>query len=352
MTQSTGNTKKYISLAVRLAVVTAGIIFAYRWISKDVGWENLANVFEKMNILIFILAAALFLIAQFIVALRWRFLLHSQSIHIDLNAAFRLHFLGLFYNNFMPSSIGGDLVRAWYVTKHTEKKFEAALSVFVDRIVGLLSSLIIAVFFYFLFIKTEGKTIEFTRKGGDGFKNVLQYKTQLFYALIILLAVITILAIIKPTRAILLKFISKVCDGFKKTTEKFKNAITIYCSKPLTIITVFAMTVFLQMLVITGFWFLGKNLGIQASIKYYYVFFTLTWVLGAIPISIGGAVVVEGTLVYLFTKVAGVDNNLALALALCQRIVWMIVSLPGGLIHMLGAHLPKDISVDYQENVD
>ena len=74
---------------------------------------------------------------------------------------------------------------------------------------------------------------------------------------------------------------------------------------------------------------------------------TLTWVLGAIPVSIGGAVVIEGLLAYMFVNFAGVEAEPALALALCQRIVWMLVSLPGAVIHLLGAHLPKDISVDY-----
>jgi len=41
----------------------------------------------------------------------------------------------------------------------------------------------------------------------------------------------------------------------------------------------------------------------------------------------------------------------ALALALCQRFIMLFASLPGALIHMIGAHLPKDFFVDYQEPV-
>ena len=90
-------------------------------------------------------------------------------------------------------------------------------------------------------------------------------------------------------------------------------------------------------------------MGIEASIKYYYVFFTLMWVVSALPVSIGGAGVMEYGLVYLFTQFAGVDPESALALALCQRIVWMITSLPGAAIHLVGAHLPKDFFIDYNE---
>jgi len=70
-----------------------------------------------------------------------------------------------------------------------------------------------------------------------------------------------------------------------------------------------------------------------------------------LPISIGGAVVVEGSLAYLFIHFAGVEAEAALALALCQRMVWMIASLPGAAIHLMGAHLPKDFFIDYNKSI-
>ena len=92
----------------------------------------------------------------------------------------------------------------------------------------------------------------------------------------------------------------------------------------------------MQSIVITGFWLIGRQIGIEVSAKYYFVFFPLTWALGAIPISVGGAVVVEGGLVSLFTVVAGVEAEKALAIALCQRVVWMVAALPGAFVHLAG----------------
>ena len=54
----------------------------------------------------------------------------------------------------------------------------------------------------------------------------------------------------------------------------------------------------------------------------------------------------------MFTQYAGVEAEAALAIALVQRIIWMLASLPGGAIHMLGGHLPKDIKLDYKEEID
>ena len=59
---------------------------------------------------------------------------------------------------------------------------------------------------------------------------------------------------------------------------------------------------------------------------------------------------VEFTLAYLFINFAGVAPEAAGALALCQRAVWMLTSLPGAVIHLTGMHLPKDFSIDYQSD--
>jgi len=338
---------KYIFLFLRIAFVTAGIAGAIVWGSQEQRWRKLTEI----NILIFMAALGIFVIGQIIVGLRWWLLLRTQSIFIGFWAAVRLHFLGLFYNNCMPSSVGGDLVRAWYVTRHTDKKFEAALSVFVDRVIGLLSTLAIAAFFYWLFLWGKGAVI--TSSDRSSFlESVAEYKEVLLWVFAAIAVIFCILLLHKTSRLILAKVRLYIRERSMRMIVKLKDAIIIYCGKPGTILVVFGLTVFLQLLTITGFWFLGVNLGVDVSIKYYFVFFTLTWVLGAIPISIGGAVVVEGGLAYLFVKFAAVEPEAALALALCQRAVWILASLPGAAIHLFGAHLPKDFSIDYKKPIN
>jgi len=346
-----------IFLFLRIGVVAAGVTWAIVWLSKEQRWGNLTAVFHRMNLGVFAAALAIFVVAQMMIAFRWWLLLRTQSIFINYWAAVRLHFLGLFYNNFLPGVIGGDLLRAWYVTKHTDRKFEAVLSVFVDRIVGLLGSLVIAVFFYSLFLRGRGLQVDF---GGSSLKLFAEHKGVILWVIVVLAAAFYGLMLHRQSRALLKKSWSYIKIRGQKVVGKFKNAMIIYCSKPLAILTVFGLTLFLQLLTITGFWFLGVNLGISAAVRYYYVFFPLGWAFGALPVSIGGAVVMEGLLFYLFTHFAGVGDEPALALALCQRIVWMIASLPGAAIHLLGAHLPaghpaglpKDFSIDYNKPVN
>ena len=339
---------KYVFLFLRIAVVAVGVIWAIVWVSRGQRWSNLASIFRRMNLGVFAVTLSIFVICQVMVGFRWWLLLRTQSIFINLGAAVRLNFLGWFYNNFMPGSVGGDLLRAWYVTKHTDKRFEAALSVFVDRFIGLLSTLVIAVFFYVLFLRGQADAVTFTGRSGL-FKFLAEYKRVIIWVVVVLAAVFCGLLLHRRSRVLLRAAWLYIRIHSVRAFEKLKNAVYVYYSKPLTILAAFGLTVFLQITTITCFWFLGRNLGITADLKYYYVFFTLTWVLGALPVSIGGAVVVEGTLTYLFVRYAGVEKEPALALALCQRLVWMITSLPGAAIHLIGAHLPKDFFVDFDK---
>jgi len=327
--QKNSKTQK-IFFYLRIGFVAAAIAAVTLWASQNNRYVVLGRSFAKMGVLFFAGIVLVFIASQVILASRWWLLLRTQGIRINIGAAIRLHFLGLFYNNAMPGSIGGDLIRAWYVTKHTEKKFEAVLSIFVDRFVGLLSSLIMSGFCYLVLLRNVN--LGLNQKAASG---ILLWVEIAAAAILILMAAI-------PAGRKLLALIYQHAVAFAK---KLWDAAILYGSKPLSILAAFGLTFVLQGIVITGFWLIGRQIGIQAGLKYYFVFFPLTWGLGAIPVSVGGAGVVEGGLAGLFV-LAGVEAEQALAIALCQRAVWIVAALPGAWIHWTGRHLPKDMQIE------
>jgi uncharacterized protein (TIRG00374 family) len=340
--------KQKIFIYLRIGFVLVAVLAAIIWVcgkEEDVPrYERLRESLVDMGPWFFGGIVIAFMLSQAILASRWWLLLRTQGVHINIWAAIRLHFLGLFYNNAMPGSIGGDLVRAWYVTKHTERKFEAVLSIFVDRFVGLVSSLIMAGFCYFVLLHGQKLGVG---GGGDSTPAESGHKVWVIWVLVIL-GLVGILGILTPAGR---RLAAKVWEQGLKLAKKLWTAAVIYSRSPLTILAVFGLTFMLQGLVITGFWLIGRRIEIEVSLKYYFVFFPLTWGLGAIPVSVGGAGVVEGGLVGLF-KLAGVKPVKALAIALIQRAVWIVAALPGAWIHWTGGHLPREIAVDCEEGVN
>lgn len=338
-------------MIVRVLVVVAGVVWLTLWMRENNRWREILGVFGGGSILFLGCAVAAFVASQVIVGLRWWILLRAQSIFISLWSAVRLHFLGIFYNNFLPSSVGGDLVRAWYVTMHTDKKIHAALSVFVDRGIGLLSMTIMAFVSWAVFMR--GQTMGFDFNLGSGIGDFFgKYRWGLLGAAVVLVGVFAGLLANRRSRRFMARVLIKAKRKGVSLLKKMHDSIVIYCKRPLAIIQVFGLTFVSQSVVIIAFWLFGRMGGIEAGLKYYFVFFPVSWVLGAIPVSIGGAVVVEVILASMFIKFASVSEPAAAALALCQRVVWMLASIPGMVIYSVGAHLPKDFSIDYEEGVD
>jgi uncharacterized protein (TIRG00374 family) len=122
--------------------------------------------------------------------------------------------------------------------------------------------------------------------------------------------------------------------------------MVVYYKHKVALVFAFVLTFLCQSAVIVGMWLVGRDLGIQCPAKYYFVFFPLAWMIGALPITIGGFGLWESVLVLLFVSVS-VERDQAQALALVHRALWLFGSLPGVVIHLSGAHLPKEFSVDY-----
>jgi uncharacterized protein (TIRG00374 family) len=312
--------------------------------------ENLAEVVDVLlglNLWIFAGAMGIYIIGQFIFVTRWSLLLKAQSIHIGYWPAFRLHLLGLFYNNCLPGSVGGDLPRAWYVTKHTDKKLEAVLSVFVDRVIGLLGIAIMA-FGCYWFIPED------SREGGFNFKfeinifsRLAEYKSVFIWLGAAFAVFIVFMVLNCRGRMLLERGFGIVRVHGASVLGKVRQSIRIYCHKWPAVAGALLLTFCCQGLTILSMWLLGREIGIDVPAKYYFIFFPVSWLLGSVPISIGGLGIMEGWLKVMFMRVGTISSKDALALALCQRLIFLLVSLPGAIIHLVGAHLPKDFFIDY-----
>jgi len=345
MRDTSAKKNRYIAYLIRFGVAGGAIYLALR--GEDI--RAILVALTELNVLVFGGALGLYVVAQFVFVFRWRLLMRVLDIRIGFLAALRLHFLGLFYNHCLPSSVGGDLLRAWYVTKHTEKRLEAALSVFVDRVVGLVGMLIMA-FFCYWFVPAKG------RKGRFGFpykidslRGLLEYKWVLVgIGGVFVLVILGILSTARG-RAVLRGLISTIRIHAAVGFLRCRVAGRAYYNSKFVVVSALFLTFFLQGVCVLAMWLIGRQIGITAAGKYYFIFFPISWLLGALPISVGGAGVMELWLKDIFIRVCGVSSEKAVVLAFSQRVLWLFGSVPGAVIHLLGAHLPKEFSIDYEK---
>lgn len=84
-------------------------------------------------------ALLLFIGGVFLRAFRWRALLADRALSVPVGVLARLYFVGQFFNTFLPTGFGGDVVRAVELARYGVGTAEAVSTVFLDRLSGLMA---------------------------------------------------------------------------------------------------------------------------------------------------------------------------------------------------------------------
>ena len=106
--------------------------------------NEIFDIIKNMNPGLFAVGFLAAIIAVAILGLRLRYLLATQGIPMGLRDSVSLSFIGFFFNNFLPTSVGGDIVKAYYASKKTRDKIGCFTTVFLDRLFGVSSLILLA----------------------------------------------------------------------------------------------------------------------------------------------------------------------------------------------------------------
>jgi glycosyltransferase 2 family protein len=101
-------------------------------------WGQLGGAFARVDYALWAVAVAVFVVAQVVSSLRWQLLSRPLGFDFGLGRYVSLYFIGMFFNLVLPTSVGGDVVRAGYLAAGTRRRGAALLSVLVDRGSGLV----------------------------------------------------------------------------------------------------------------------------------------------------------------------------------------------------------------------
>ena len=136
-------------------VVAASIIY-YMIATGKLNLHDIAQLTQK-KLMIFKVIVMIFA-GYALLTIRWYMLLTCQGVAASFSAVTRITCIGLFFNSFMLGSVGGDLIKAYYIAKENAGyRTRAIMSILIDRIVGLESLLIltfITLLFNYTFIVT------------------------------------------------------------------------------------------------------------------------------------------------------------------------------------------------------
>ena len=118
---------------LRILISAGALIFLF-W---KIGLDETLTVLREANLRYWLAALLLFLLSLVIRAYRWLVLIRGLDLSVPFSRVLRLYFIGAFFNAFLPSQFGGDVVRALELTQDIHSS-AAVGTVLLDRMTGLL----------------------------------------------------------------------------------------------------------------------------------------------------------------------------------------------------------------------
>ncbi len=270
-----------------------------------------------------LLWAAVFIIPliQLIVAYRWNELLKALDIRLGQGRTLTLTLVGLFYNTFMPGSTGGDVLKAYYVAKHTPHRTRAVMSVIIDRVIGLLALVIM------------GGTLAAFQTD-----NIDCQRVAIGSGIVIFSVIVGLLIFFTPAlrRLVGLDFLLSRLP-MQKQVQNALQTVEILGKHPLLVLWALIVTFPVHATVVLSATFAGKAFGLPLSPGYYWVVVPVVVLVGAIPISPQGAGVMEFFAIHLTAK-QGATVGQAFALTMSIRLVQLVWNLLAGIVVLRGGY--------------
>ena len=272
----------------------------------------------EVNPLYFALAYLSYLITMFLAGVRFYFSSHVLGFQKNYFQLLQLNFVGTFFNNFLPTTFGGDALRGYYLKRGSHIPLTKAVACIIyERYTGMI------VLFWaasFAFILQDFDILS---------KSVWVVPRQL--VLFTHLGSLVTIFLVPFLPQINSKLLGKTNWIYRKVIEPF----LVYWHDLKLLTRILILSIFLQIFVLLCHFFIAMSLGIKIPLSYYLVFYPLTTIAGFMIPSLNGLGVREGTYIYFLKKVS-ISTDQGLAFSICWLIVLFITSIIGGLVYMFG----------------
>jgi hypothetical protein len=293
-----------VSLILRL-LVTVGILAL---IVRSIDVDELVSVLAKAQLGYLLIAVMMQCCSSALAAFRWGLLMDNLSFRLGVGFYLRSYFKGMFFNQALPTSIGGDAIRVLDVAGRGFRKRDSLYAVALDRVVGLSSLLVvpIAVGLWQPALLPQGLFIVVLLLGVGsllGFLCALNLRRWIW--------------LWQQPRLMVAAILS----------ERLHLA---FCARQVRIAVA---SVIVHVLASVCLFATGKALGIELGLLPYLALVPLALLFSVLPVSIAGWGVREGAIVALFSAI-GTGKALALAMSLLYGVILMLVSLPGLLVYL------------------
>lgn len=304
---------------LKFFITTALMWFVYN--STDI--TKTKSIILETDLFLFFCA---FLIKSFALSIqgtRWNIITRQLNIEISFLQAWKNIVIGFFFNQTLPSSSGGDAVRAWEIRHLGIKK--VIISIILDRVIGLFALFLLSVVCVVILLIS---------------KDINNFVSESLY--FIVAVNLCGMALISTAT-----FFDKTMKKFGLTWMVRKLELTLFCEtirvlirKKSRILFLLFSSMFMHLLLGVSGYFILLSLAADPPFLNFFPYFLLALTISTIPLSIGGWGVRETAIISLFYYI-NVDTEISLVFSVLYGLLMICVGLPGGLIWLLKTKTKK-----------
>ncbi|MDD5085895.1 MAG: lysylphosphatidylglycerol synthase transmembrane domain-containing protein [Candidatus Omnitrophica bacterium] len=285
---------KLISIARFL--VSFLVIWVLVFIYRD-KWREVLGHLSSLNLWLLIFSILIYFVTIFVVSIRMQILLAVQKIKISIMRSCHLNIIGQFFNIFLPSAVGGDVVKAYYAYKESGDKLASFTSVVFDRFLG---------FFAIMCMACGALACYWNQLNRRSVRTTILVMSAVFIGLALIMASKRI-----ATRFGIFGFL--IPESMREKLSNLYFAFHNYRHHTGSLIAAVAFSFLAQFLGILLNYLLARCVGIDIPLGIYFLIVPVVAVMSMVP-SVNGLGVREASMVYFFGGYTTSDKALAFAL--------------------------------------
>lgn len=280
---------------------------------KDIG-----NSIRGVDMFWLALSFSLHALGLLISARRWQILIHAQGDRVPLGFLAQSYLVGNFFNLFLPTRFGGDIVRIWDGSRYSKSLLKSSAIVLVERLTGVIILLIFAV-------------------GASLYRLDMTQKFPIVWVslAVSLAGLLSIIGFFLPITESLL---NKIPDrGFlkkiKDTIFEFRQVVWVYREKKGALGRALFWAFLLQINVILHYFLVGKAFQLPIPLVDYFIFMPIVLLVLTIPITLGGLGLRELLYIEIF-QLYSIPDAVAVSFSLIGDVLFtLIIGIVGGIIY-------------------
>lgn len=296
------------SLVLLKLLVSAGLIAFF---IKQTDFSLLSAALNQTRIGYLLIGLVLYPLAQIVCAIKWQYLARAMGIRRELKPMVGLYFIGMFFNLFLPTSIGGDVTRGLYLDPNSGKTRSSFLSVLVERGTGVFAMVILA-------------SLAMLSPYGAPLPNWLRYGFPA--ASVVGFAVLWFLpSMVKNTRTRVRKYL-------------FDDLIIFWQQPKIALVAVVYSAIFYILLVAIHVC-ITKALSLSIPVPYHFITISLASLASLLP-SFSGIGVRDGAYIYLLRQI-GISRTYGLLFAFLWFSIMALSSFIGCIVYLIQGLTPE-----------